>query len=331
MPRFEPHPWLPNGHWQTVLGYYLPAKVASFPSQSYEVALLDGSRLMVEESVPPGWQIGDHAAVLVHGLVGSARSPYMVRMAGRLVDLGVRVVRMNLRNAGEGFGLARGTYHAGKTGDVRAVVEWLAARCPGSPIALIGFSMGGNLVLKLAAEASEVALEGLDCVLAANSPLDLSACCRYMRQRSRRLYNRNFVKALRTEVRRLHAKFPDMGPPDLRGIETLYDFDDRYTAPQHGFMNAEDYYARSSAGPLLSRIEVPGLVVHAEDDPFIPVESYRGLVFPPNLALELIPKGGHLGFISRAPWDGDRRWLDSRFCLWLQSHWGIARNSKRRA
>jgi predicted alpha/beta-fold hydrolase len=252
-------------------------------------------------------------------------------MAGRLVKIGVRVVRMNLRNAGEGFGLAQGIYHAGKTVDVRAVAEWLAAHAPGSPIALIGFSLGGNLVLKLAAEASEVPLKGLDCVLAANSPLDLSACCRNMQKRSRRLYDRNFVKLLRSEVRRLHAKFPDMGPANLQGVDTLYDFDDRYTAPRHGFTGAEDYYARSSAGPMLSQIEVPGLVVHAEDDPFIPVESYRRLAFPPNLALELIPSGGHLGYISRAPWGGDRRWLDSRFCLWLQTRWEIARNLKRRA
>ena len=324
VPRFVPHPWLRNGHWQTVLGHYLPAKVASFPSRSVEVTVSDRSRLLVEDSVPLGWLAGDPAAVMVHGLAGSAQSPYMVRVCARLVGMGIRVVRMNLRNAGEGFGLARGFYHAGKTSDVRAVAEWLSSESSGSPIALVGFSLGGNLVLKLAAEASESCLQGLDCVVAANAPLDLLACCQNMRRPSRRLYDKNFVKQLRTEVLRLHAAHPELGPVDLKGVETLYDFDDRYTAPQHGFAGATDYYARSSSGPMLSQIDVPGLVVHAEDDPFIPVDSYRVFEFPSNLELELIPAGGHLGYISRTRWSGNRRWLDSRICLWLQTRWETA-------
>jgi predicted alpha/beta-fold hydrolase len=324
VPRFVPHPWLLNGHWQTVLAHYLPAKVASFPSRSVTVTVSDGSCLLIEDAIPPGWLAGDPAAVLVHGLAGSAQSPYMVRVTARLVGMGVRIVRMNLRNAGAGFGLARGFYHAGKTNDVRAVAEWLSSESSGSPIALVGFSLGGNLVLKLAAEASQFDLEGLDCVVAANAPLDLSACCQNMRRPSRRLYDKNFVKLLCTEVRRLHAAHPEMGPVDLGGVATLYDFDDRYTAPQHGFLGAADYYAQSSAGPLLSRIEVPGLVVHAEDDPFIPVDCYRTLEFPSNLKLELIAAGGHLGYISRNRWGGDRRWLDSRICLWLQTRWETA-------
>ena len=167
---------------------------------------------------------------------------------------------MNLRGAGEGFGLAKGIYHAGKTGDVRAVAAWLAYVAPGSPLALIGFSLGGNLVLKLAAEASEEPLEGLDCVLAANAPLDLAACSRTMRTPSRKVYDRNFVKNLKVEINKLHAAFPDLGPAGLEGVESVYDFDDRYTAPRHGFAGADDYYARSSAGPLLSKIPSPAFL-----------------------------------------------------------------------
>lgn len=325
MPRFEPHPFLPNGHLQTVAAHYLRSRVPAYPSTSVEVVVGDRSRLRVEDSIPNRWAPGDPAVLLVHGLAGCAQSPYMVRVAGRLVSLGFRVARMNLRNAGASFGLAKGFYHAGKTSDVRAVADWLEAESSSSPIALIGFSLGGNLVLKLAAEASQQPLNGLDCVLAANPPLDLSACCVNMKRRSRRLYDRNFVKLLRGEVNKLHAASPDLGPVDLNGVETLYDFDDRYTAPMHGFSSAEDYYAQSSAGPLLNRIQVPGLVVHAEDDPFIPADSYRNLTFPPRLELELVPTGGHLGYISRTRWGGDRRWLDSRLCLWLRNRWETAR------
>ena len=324
IPEFEPHPLLPNGHCQTIGGHYLPGKGRGLASRGVEVAVSDGDRLRVEDSIPPGWLPGWPSALLVHGLAGSARSPYMVRVASRLAAQGIRVVRMNLRGAGEGFGLARGIYHAGRTGDVRAVAEWLASEATGSPIALVGFSLGGNLVLKLAAEAAEEPLAGLDCVLAANAPMDLAACSRLIGSRSRRIYDQNFVKNLRSQVKKLHAAFPDLGPADLDGVESVYAFDDRYTAPRHGFAGADDYYARSSAGPLLSKICVPGLVVHAEDDPFIPVESYRGLEFPLALALEMNLYGGHLGYISRTPWGGDRRWLDSRLSFWLADHWETA-------
>ncbi len=324
MPRFEPHPLLLNGHMQTVFGHCVPGNVPSYPSSYVEVMVSDGSQIRVEDSIPNGWVTGDPAVLMVHGLAGSTRSGYMIRVGGRLVGSGFRVVRMNLRNAGAGFGLAKGFYHAGKTGDVRDVAEWLALCSPDSPIALVGFSLGANLVLKLAAEASDIPLPGLDCVLAANCPMDLLACCRNLQRPSRRLYDRKFVKLLRDQVGRLHAATPDLGPVDFTGVATLYDFDKRYTAPMHGFAGVEDYYAQASAGPLLSRIEVPGLVVHAEDDPFIPADSYRALTFPPRLELELVPTGGHLGYISRTRWGGDRRWLDSRLCHWLRNRWETA-------
>lgn len=323
VPQFEPHPLVPNGHWQTVLGLYLPGSLRAPASRPQDLTLEGGDGLRVLDSVPEGWGAGAPAVVLVHGLVGCARSPYMVRVAARLVGMGVRAVRMNLRGAGEGFGLARATYHAGRTGDLRAVMEWLAAQAPGSPIALMGFSLGGNLVLKLAAEATREPVSGLDCVLAANAPLDLSACCRHLARPGMRLYDRSFVRALRMQIHRLHARFPDLGQANLESVRSVYDFDQHYTAPRNGFRDAEDYYSRSSAGPLLGQVAVPGLVVHAEDDPFIPIASYRGFGFPPSLALELNPSGGHLGFISRSRWEGSRRWLDTRLATWLADRWRV--------
>src|SRR5262249_9631838 len=153
--------------------------------------------------------------------------------------------------------------------------EWLSRRAPGSPLALVGFSLGGNLVLKLATEAADTPLDGLDCVVAANPPIDLAACCRYLQARENRICDRNFVRLLRGEVARLHALFPELGRVDLTQVPTLYEFDDVYTAPRNGFAGADDYYARSSAAPGIPRIQVPGLVVHAADDPFIPVDPFR--------------------------------------------------------
>jgi predicted alpha/beta-fold hydrolase len=321
VPNFEPHPLLRGGHLQTLAGYLLPERKRPLRSTYHEIALDDGDRLSVLESVPSTWTGGSLSALLVHGLAGSARSPYVVRIACRFVELGIRVVRMNLRGAGAGFGAARGIYHSGRTADLRAVCEWMNVRAPMSPISLVGFSLGANLVLKLAAESASNPVSRLDSVVAANPPLDLVAACEQIRRRGNRLYDLNFVRLLRDEVRRLHATFPDLGPADLTQVQSLYEFDDAYTAPRNGFTGARDY-TQCSSGPLLAQIEVPGLVVHAEDDPFVPAEPFRQFPFPPGLALELIPSGGHLGYISRHRWRGDNRWLDARLAAWLASRRG---------
>ena len=282
-----------------------------------------GDFVSVLESIPDDWQPGDPTSILVHGLGGCARSPYMVRVAKRLVERGqTRVVRMNLRGAGSGFGLSRSYYHSGKTEDVRRVANWLAQRAPGSPIALVGFSLGANLVLKLAGEAASEPVEALDSVVAANPPVDLEACCLAIQDPRNRIYDKNFVRLLRGEVGRLHTRFPELGVVDLSSARTLLGFDELYTAPRNGFLHARDYYTRSSANRWIERIEIPGLIVHAQDDPFIPAGSFDSIHFPPNLECELVPHGGHLGYWSRDPWDGDRRWLDARIAHWLATHWG---------
>lgn len=321
-PPFEPHPLVRGGHAQTLAGRYLPARRVRLVSTYHEVSLDDMDHSSVLESVPEGWGPRAGSALLVHGLAGCARSPYVVRVAARLFRRGIRVVRMNLRGAGSGFGASRRFYHGGRSDDLRQVVRWMTRRGGSSPVALIGFSLGGNLVLKLAAEAAGEPLEGLDCVLAANPPLDLAACCGHLRRRGR-LYDRNFVRLLGREVRRLHQRYPDDRFPDLSGVRSVYDFDDTYTAPCNGFAGADDYYRRCSAGPLLARVTVPGLIVHAEDDPFIPAGPICDVTRPATLALELVRSGGHLGYVSKAPLDGDHRWLDARLAAWLAARWGL--------
>jgi predicted alpha/beta-fold hydrolase len=286
-------------------------------STSNEVPLPDGDRLIALESVPAGWQSPGPTAILVHGLAGSADASYLVRLALRLDHLGIRVLRVNLRGAGSGFGLARGIYHAGRSDDLRAVVTWLERRVSGSPIALVGFSLGGNLVLKLAVEAAELPVPGLDCVLAANPPIDPAASARQMQRLDNRIYDWNFVRWLRKMVRQLHQHFPDLGPPRLNGVRTLYDFDDRYTAARNGFASADDYYARCNLLTSIARIEIPTLIVHSMDDPFIPFEPFLQVERPENVMLELIPHGGHLGYVSRDRWLGDHRWLETRLATWL--------------
>src|SRR5262249_12664542 len=152
VPPFEPHPWLRGAHAQTIAGRYWGVTRKPLRATTHLIDLEDGDRLAVLVSVPPGWSSARPTAMLVHGLAGSSEASYVVRVAFRLVQLGVRVVRVNLRGAGVGFGLARGIYHAGCSEDLRAVVAWLEGRSDASPLAAIGFSLGANLVLKLAVE-----------------------------------------------------------------------------------------------------------------------------------------------------------------------------------
>lgn len=199
----------------------------------------------------------------------------------------------------------------------------MAADSPGSPLGLVGFSLGGNLVLNLAADAVDRPVAGLDCVIAAGAPIDLAACGRRMNHPSCRYYDRNFLYSVIPEVRRLHARFPELGRVDLRSVRSMLEFDRLYTAPRNGFDGVEVYYERCSPIGSLNRIEVPGLVIHAEDDPFIPLEPFQQARFPPQVALEIYRQGGHLGFISRKPWSGDHRWLIARIAAWLADRWQI--------
>jgi predicted alpha/beta-fold hydrolase len=322
-PPFEPFPGLANGHLQTIVARYLPGPRISLPSRYVELPLQDGDRLAVLDSHPTSWVEGGPIVLMVHGLAGCARSPYVVRVARKLFDLGVRVVRMNLRGAGSGFGLAKGFYHAGRTTDVRNVAAWVVQQSPSSPLALVGFSLGANLVLKLASESAVCPVPGLDAVLAANPPLDLEVCCEYLRRPAGRIYDKNFTRQLLAEVRRFEAKFPELEQVDPSKIGSVYDFDEWVTAPRNGYRNAVHYYRESSAGPLVSRIEVPGLVVHAADDPFIPPEPFYEARFPEQVRLEIVANGGHLGYLARDRIGPDRRWLDARFVSWLVDRWGL--------
>jgi predicted alpha/beta-fold hydrolase len=195
-----------------------------------------------------------------------------------------------------------------------------------SPIALVGFSLGGSLVLNLAGDTVANPLEGVDCVLAAGAPIDLAACARWMGHPSRRFYDRQFLYSLIPEVRRLHARFPELGRVNLESIRSILEFDRCYTAPRNGFASVEAYHEQCSPIRTLDQIPVPGLVIHAEDDPFIPLDPFRNARFPTSIEVEILPTGGHLGFISRERWAGDRRWLVTRMAAWLVDRWNLRRS-----
>ena len=319
IPEFEPNRFLPGGHLQTILSRYLVGKPVKLPSTTQRFNLDDGDQLVLLDSKPADWRPGRPVALLVHGLGGDANGIELVRLGARLVRLGVRVVRVNLRGAGLGAGLSRRLYSGASGPDVAAVAARLANDFPGSPIGLVGFSLGGCLVLNVASSG----LAGLDCVIAAGAPVDLDACSRWMMHPSRRFYDRQFVYTMIPEVKRLHTRFPELGRLNLDHVSSVRDFDQAYTAPRNGFRSVDDYYAQCSPVGKLDQIKVSGLLIHAMDDPFIPLGPLTNAKVSPSLEVEILPEGGHLGFISRKSWSGDRRWLVSRLAAWLSARWGL--------
>jgi uncharacterized protein len=314
--EFRPFPLLSNPHLQTVIGAYWRGPKIDLPTRDQILWLPDGDGLMLYDTVPTGWQPGHKMALLIHGLTGSHRSPQVQRTAQRLVDHGVRTVRMDQRSAGRGISVARRTYHGGRSDDIRAVVEEMHRWSPRSPISLIGFSLGGNLALKMAGEAVANPLSCLDRVVTIGPPIDLLRCSMLLSMPRNRPYEKHFVNNLLAEVRLRHRVFPDLPEPRFPRRVTVRIFDDLYTAPTCGFADALDYYQRASALPVIPKINVPTLIMTARDDPFIAHEPIEALPRNDHVMVQILSHGGHLGFLG---WDGKGcvRWAEQRAANWV--------------
>ncbi|MFO0879512.1 MAG: alpha/beta fold hydrolase [Gemmataceae bacterium] len=313
---FRPLPLLGNPHVQTIIGAYLPGRTCPPPRRRHHLALDDGDALMLYENTPTEWKPGGPVVLLLHGLTGDHASTHIRRMAWVCLQRGARVYRIDLRGAGNTLPLCRRTYHAGRTEDVRRALEWMHEQCPGSPLLLAGMSLGGNMALKLAAEAATEPVPGLARVAAINPPIDLLRCAALLRQPSNRMYERRFLRGLVLNVYRRCRYFPDMPKPAFRRDMTIIDFDDLVTAPQNGFASAVDYYTRASSFPLIHRTTLPTWILTSRDDPFIAVEPFEELRVPDHVQVHILPFGGHVGFVG---WDGSGgiRWAEQRTMEWL--------------
>jgi predicted alpha/beta-fold hydrolase len=316
MTDFRPLPFLGNRHLQTVLGTWLPGPEPRLATREQLVGLPDGDRLVLHDSTSARWRPGDPVALLVHGLGGCHRSGYMRRVAGLLVPRGVRAVRMDLRGTGRGVTLARRPYHAGCSDDVRAAAAEVRRWAPDSPLTLVGFSLGGNIVLKLAGEAAARPVPGLERVVAVAPPIDLERCSELLGSPRNRFYERRFVHELLALARRRDRLFPDVPPVRFPPRLTLRGFDDLYTAPRSGFAGALDYYRRAASLALIPKIAVPTRILTARDDPFIAVETFERLSPPDHVEVRISPHGGHLGFLG---WNGAGgiRWAERLVVDWV--------------
>lgn len=313
---FQPLPFLGNPHVQTILGSFYHGRTPPLSVRFRTLALPDGDRLALYDSRPANWEPGGWTVLMTHGLAGSHRSSYQGRLAAQLLPHGVRVVRMDLRGAGRGIALARGVYNGGCSEDVRAVVAEIRRWDPAARVVLVGFSLGGNINLKLAGEAALRPVPGLTAVAALGPPIDLERCSDLINLPSNRMYDRHFAWLLVRQVQRQRRFFPDLPAFAFPRDPTLRQFDDIYTAPRGGFASALDYYRRSSSGPLIPQIKVPTLLITARDDPFIAAKPFEELPFMPNVEVRIEERGGHLGFVG---YDGRGgvRWAEPQLASWI--------------
>ncbi len=342
LPLFRPRRWLGNPHLQTIVGNYLrrkdpeppaPASLAISVEAAHRFRQPDGAEL----DVPPSsilclchWQPERErrlTVVLLHGLEGSANSGYILGNTGRLWAAGCNVVRMNMRSCGGSDALAPSVYHSGRSGDVAAVVSTLGTMELGR-VALVGYSMGGNMVLRYAGEQSVLPPKercpALRAVVGVSPLVDLAPSSAALHLPSNRLYERRFLRAMKRRLRAKALLFPQLyGTLEREGvyrrIRSLRDFDGEIVARFGGFRDADDYYEQARASRYASLLRVPTLILHAADDPFIRTlpETREALLANPCVRYIETAQGGHCAFLADPAGEDGGRWAEETIARWL--------------
>jgi predicted alpha/beta-fold hydrolase len=309
-------PFFKNGHLATIAGNFWsrPETQQRWPVKAVRYQTEPGVEILVHAQYPDGEPVGE--LILVHGLEGSSEAGYARSMAAAALAAGYAVHRFNMRGCGGSEWNPKANYHSGQTSDLLFVIRE-RKRASSAPIYPIGFSLGGNVVLKLAGELGEEAGTLVAGVCAVCTPIDLAAAVAQIDRPRNFIFHRRFLSRLKDRVRRRHQMAPELYSLEhLPKVHSIYDFDEYYTAKLFGFGTADNYYRTQSSNQFLEKIRVPALVVHAKDDPLIPVSMYRHPAFDQNpwIKLVTVEHGGHLGFISRRR---PRFWLDGLVLEWL--------------
>ena len=323
--RFQPSEYRPrftSGHTQTLFAWArrrtfprLPAPEARYFDVAADARVLAHCHWQARPSEHP-------ALLLLHGLEGSSMAHYMGGMSEKAWTAGWNVVRLNQRNCGNTEQLSRGLYHSGLTHDPLFVLRELIARDGIGEIAVAGYSLGGNLALKLAGDVGDAAPPELRAICAVSPTMDLARSVAALERRSNFPYQWNFVRNLKRRMRRKAAAFPnDYSLEALRRVWTVRGFDEAYTAPHHGFRDAADYYHKASAMRVVDRIRVPALILTSEDDPFVPSEPFRHPLVTgnPHITLVITKHGGHCAYVARAEGDCDGYWAEREVVRFVEA------------
>ena len=328
---FEPRRGLSNGHLQTIVGNYLPRPplLNAGWAETVVVDPEDGSRVLCHcHWQPEAVRAERLTLVLVHGLEGSSNSRYMQGLASRALDAGFNAIRMNMRNCGATDGLTPTLYHSGLSGDVGAVVLHYAHEFALQRVALVGYSMGGNLVLKLAGEwGSRAPL----CAVAAVCPaIDLAAGADALHEPQNRAYEWKFLKGLRARYARKQQLFPARyaPPAEIGPVRSIREFDHKIVSRYCGFRDADDYYYRAASARVIDRIAVPTFILQAQDDPFIRLfpETRARLLSNPNIAFVETRHGGRCAYLGREPGEAIH-WAEAMVIRFLETVAGEANGS----
>lgn len=323
---FRPAWWLRNAHAQTLFSNFFrrPPRV---PRERETLALPDGDFLDLDWHYPPDWQDGQPLVLVVHGLSGSSESHYVLGLQSALSAQGWASLALNCRGAsGRQNNLPRG-YHAGSSDDLQQVLLHVASRFPASPRAIVGFSLGGNMTLKMLGEADPVV--PLFAGVAVSVPLLLPVCADRMDTGFSRVYRKHFMVELvaywEAKMQHLQKAGDDLAASRVREqlkrgpFRSFWQFDNDLVAPLHGFNDVHDYYSRSSARQFLHRINVPTLVIQAHDDPFMtPGVLPAAEELSPAVHFELCRQGGHVGFIEGGSPRDPRYYLERRIPEFLK-------------
>ena len=302
---FEPLPWLRGGHAQTLAGNYwrrIPFEIP-FESVAVEVDPTDGSKVLCHCHWQPEEVRADRLTILlVHGLEGSSHSQYIRGITGLAWNAGCNVIRMNMRNCGGTDTWSPTLYHSGLSDDVGAVLSHFVGFCGLRRVAMVGYSMGGNLVLKLAGEFGDRAPEWLLAAVGVSPAIDLAESADALHDPWNRMYEWHFLRNLMRRFRRKAELFPEIYSTNGTGsIRTIREFDARITAKYSGFSGADDYYFQAASARVVHRIAIPALVLHAVDDPFIRLvpSSREALLANPHVTLVETQHGGHCAFLQK--------------------------------
>ena len=318
---YVPKPRLRNGHAMTIYGWGRPRAFARLPPPAVRYFDVEPETKVLAHC---HWQRQPErypALVGLHGLESSSRAHYMRGLAEKAFARGFNVLLLNQRNCGGTEHLGAGLYHSGLTADADRVIREIAGEGIDRVI-VAGYSLGGNLALKLAGEYGRQPPAALRAVCAVSPVMELADCVRALERRQNFLYEWNFVRGLKARMRRKAALYPGRFPVErLREVRTVRQFDELFTAPHFNFQGATDYYHRASAMRVIDRIQVPALIITAEDDPFVPSAPFRDprVTSNPWITTIVTRHGGHCGFVSDATGTNDGYWAEERIVAFAEA------------
>lgn len=320
---YRPHPLLRSGHLQTLMvgvvcGYRPPHHAAAL-----QLPLEDGETLIVHNELGPPLPHSAPLTILLHGLGGDHSSPYLQRIAHQLRQAGSRVWRVDLRGSGHGLPLAWRPAHAGLSDDLATVVTAACSQHPRTQIHIVGFSLSGNILLKMLGESAaghshpDVDLRRVTSATAVAPPIDLHACANNMDRLSRSLYTRYYLKVLARQVRLRAAHWPQWQQvPWLSNVKSIRQFDARYTAPLSGFRDTDHYYTQASAKPWLPHITTDTTLLIDRHDPIVTLAAFESADLNSSIRPIYTRHGGHMGYFGLDAAGRLMRWME----YWVVKH-----------